>query len=267
MRDRNRADLELAALLLARRSRLRRVHARRKAGVAALAAVVLLAVVLAGAAASGRAVLLDTCSLNALQPVGLGQNSFLYADNGTLLGVVPSSVYRQPLRLDQISPLPAHRDGRDRGSPLLGARRARLPGHRARALFGRDRGQDRPGRVDDHAGARSQPVHREREPHVLAQDQGGLPCHQARAGVDEAADPERVPQRGVLRPGGARRAGGGRDVLLDAGAGPLARAVGAARRSAAGAHGLRPAPAPGDRDAAPRRGAERDARQSGDHDR
>ena len=104
MRDRNRADLELAALLLARRSRLRRVRGRRKAGVAALVAVAVLAVVLAGAAASGRAVLLDTCSLNALAPVALGQNSFLYADNGTLLGVVPSSVYRQPLRLDQISP-------------------------------------------------------------------------------------------------------------------------------------------------------------------
>jgi len=104
VRDRNRDDLELAALLLARRSRLRRVHARRKAGFAAVAAVVLLAVVLAGAAASGRAVLLDSCSLNALAPVGLGQNSFLYADNGTLLGVVASSVYRQPLRLDQISP-------------------------------------------------------------------------------------------------------------------------------------------------------------------
>ena len=104
MRDRNRADLEFAALLLARRSRLRRVHARRKAGVAAVAALVLLTVVLAGAAASGRAVLLDSCSLNALQPVGLGQNSFVYADNGSLLGVIPSTVNRQPLRLDQISP-------------------------------------------------------------------------------------------------------------------------------------------------------------------
>jgi penicillin-binding protein 1A len=104
VRDRNRADLELTALLLARRSRLRRVRARRKAGVAAVAAVVLLTVVLAGAAASGRAVLLDSCTLNALAPVGLGQNSFVYADNGSLLGVIPSTVNRQPLRLDQISP-------------------------------------------------------------------------------------------------------------------------------------------------------------------
>jgi penicillin-binding protein 1A len=47
---------------------------------------------------------LDSCNLSALQPLALGQNSFVYADNGTLLGVVPSSVNRQPLRLDQISP-------------------------------------------------------------------------------------------------------------------------------------------------------------------
>ena len=33
MRDRNRADLELAALLLARRSRLRRVRAKHKAAL------------------------------------------------------------------------------------------------------------------------------------------------------------------------------------------------------------------------------------------
>ena len=104
MRDRNRADLELAAILLARRSRLRRVHARRKVAIAATVAVVLLTVAVVSGAATGRAVLLGSCNLNALQPVALGQNSFVYADNGTLLGVVPSSVNREPLRLDQISP-------------------------------------------------------------------------------------------------------------------------------------------------------------------
>jgi penicillin-binding protein 1A len=102
--DRNRDDLELAALLLARRSRLRRVRTRHRAAVAAAAIVVVLAAVLVATAATGRAVLLDSCNLDALQPVALGQNSFVYTDNGSLLGVVPSSVNRQPLRLDQISP-------------------------------------------------------------------------------------------------------------------------------------------------------------------
>ncbi len=104
MRDRNRDDLELAAILLARRSRLRRIHARRRAAVAATAVLVVVGVLVVGSAATGRAVLLDSCSLNTLQPVGLGQNSFVYANDGTLLGVVPSSVNRLPLRLDQISP-------------------------------------------------------------------------------------------------------------------------------------------------------------------
>jgi penicillin-binding protein 1A len=103
VRDRNRADLELAAILLARRSRLRRVHAKRKVAIAATVAVVLLTVAVVSGAATGRAVLLGSCNLNALQPVALGQNSFVYADNGTLLGAVPSRVNREPLRLDQIS--------------------------------------------------------------------------------------------------------------------------------------------------------------------
>jgi penicillin-binding protein 1A len=104
VRDRNRDDLELAALLLARRSRLRRAKSKRTAAVAASAVLVVLVVLVAGAAAGGRAALLGSCDLNTLQPVALGQNSFVYADNGTLLGVVPSSVNRQPLRLDQMSP-------------------------------------------------------------------------------------------------------------------------------------------------------------------
>jgi penicillin-binding protein 1A len=102
--DRNRDDLELAAILLARRSRLRRVQKRHRAAIVAGAVVVVLVAVLIGSAATGRAVLLDSCNLDTLKPVALGQNSFVYTDNGTLLGVVPSSVNRQPLRLDQISP-------------------------------------------------------------------------------------------------------------------------------------------------------------------
>jgi penicillin-binding protein 1A len=47
--------------------------------------------------------LLSSCDLNSLQPLSLGQNSFVYTKNGTLLGVVPSTTNRQPLRLDQMS--------------------------------------------------------------------------------------------------------------------------------------------------------------------
>jgi penicillin-binding protein 1A len=104
VRHRRRSDLDLATLVLARRSRLRREQKRRRAAVVLTAAAVAVAAVVVGVAAGGRAVLMSSCSLNALRPVALGQNSFVYARNGTLLGVVPSRVNRQPLRLDQISP-------------------------------------------------------------------------------------------------------------------------------------------------------------------
>ena len=103
MRDRSRADQDLTALLLVRRSRLRRARAGRRPAVWLTAAALIVVAVVAGAAVGGRSVLLESCTLNALQPVALGQNSFLYAKNGSLLGVVPSSAHRQPLRLDQMS--------------------------------------------------------------------------------------------------------------------------------------------------------------------
>src|SRR5262249_18416020 len=46
----------------------------------------------------------DSCDLASLRPLTLGSNSFLYAADGTLLGVVPSAKNRQPLHLDKMSP-------------------------------------------------------------------------------------------------------------------------------------------------------------------
>ncbi len=91
------------ALVLARRSRLRRARSGHRLAVSLTAAALVVVAVVAGAAVGGRSVLLGSCTLNSLQPVALGQNSFLYTKNGTLLGVVPSSAHRQPLRLDQMS--------------------------------------------------------------------------------------------------------------------------------------------------------------------
>jgi len=103
VRDRKRADRELATLLLLRRARLRRArHGHRTAVILGSMAIVLVAV-LTGAAFAGRHALTSSCDLSTLQPVALGQNSFVYTKNGTLLGVVPSTTNRQPLRLDQMS--------------------------------------------------------------------------------------------------------------------------------------------------------------------
>jgi len=97
-------DADLAALIAMRRARLRRRRPRR--GVLAtvfVVAVVVFVAVLAGAAFTGRALVFGSCDLASLRPISLGSNSYLFAADGSLLGVVPSTTNRQPLRLDKMS--------------------------------------------------------------------------------------------------------------------------------------------------------------------
>jgi len=98
-------DADLAALIALRRARRRRRRTgHRLALVVTLVALGLLVAVLTGAAFTGRALVLESCNLNSLRPIALGSNSFLFASDGSLLGVIPSSTNRQPLRLDKMSP-------------------------------------------------------------------------------------------------------------------------------------------------------------------
>jgi penicillin-binding protein 1A len=99
-------DVDLAAIIAARRARLRRRRQPRRRVWLGLA-VVLCAVVaaaLAGAALTGRALVFGSCNLDQLRPIALGENSFLFASDGSLLGVIPSLHNRQPLQLSEISP-------------------------------------------------------------------------------------------------------------------------------------------------------------------
>ena len=105
--DRKGIDADLAAIVAVRRARLRRRrsrHGRRLllGAVVGLAAIV--AAVLAGTAMTGRALIFGSCRLDALRPIALGQNSFLFARDGSLLGVVPSKTNREPLQLSRMSP-------------------------------------------------------------------------------------------------------------------------------------------------------------------
>jgi penicillin-binding protein 1A len=98
-------------MLFARHGRLRRRNRKRRSillfGVLLLAA--LAALLLATVAFTGQQILLSQCKpATELRKLALGENSFLFTDNGTMLGVVPSATNRQPLPLSQISPtLPA----------------------------------------------------------------------------------------------------------------------------------------------------------------
>jgi penicillin-binding protein 1A len=52
----------------------------------------------------GAAALSNQCNLSSLRPVAIGQNSFVYAADGSLLGAIPAERNRQPVRLGSISP-------------------------------------------------------------------------------------------------------------------------------------------------------------------
>ena len=97
-------DADLAALIALRRARRRRRRAGRRLTLALVLISGLVIAVLTGAAFTGRALVLESCTLSDLRPIALGSNSFLFASDGSLLGVIPSSTNRQPLRLDKMSP-------------------------------------------------------------------------------------------------------------------------------------------------------------------
>jgi penicillin-binding protein 1A len=95
---------------LPKRARRRRTRARGRRRVRRNAVAIVLAVffgvplvlVLTGLGAT--AAFKSSCSLSSLRPVTIGQNSFVYAADGTLLGSIPAEHNRQPVPLSQISP-------------------------------------------------------------------------------------------------------------------------------------------------------------------
>ncbi|HUZ14567.1 MAG TPA: transglycosylase domain-containing protein [Gaiellaceae bacterium] len=105
-RQRSRRDLGLEQLLATRHARERRLRRRRRSvlSIFALLFAVIAVTAALGAALAGPAILSSFCSLKDLRPLSLGSNSFLYTDNGRLLGVVPSATNRQPLPLSKMSP-------------------------------------------------------------------------------------------------------------------------------------------------------------------
>jgi penicillin-binding protein 1A len=100
-------DSDLVALVALRRSRLRRNRRpprRRALLIAVVGLALVLAALFAGAAFTGRSLVFSSCDLASLRPVSLGSNSFLFARDGSLLGVIPSQTNRQPLQLGKMSP-------------------------------------------------------------------------------------------------------------------------------------------------------------------
>jgi penicillin-binding protein 1A len=88
-----------------RRQRVRTRGSARKRRFAVLGALAL-ALLVGGLAAGGltaATTLTEGCDLDEMKRVHIGENSFVYAADGSLLGAIPSERNRQPIRLDQMS--------------------------------------------------------------------------------------------------------------------------------------------------------------------
>src|SRR5947208_2712992 len=94
-------DRVLAAIRRKRRERTKKHRKRFGHLVAGAALGTLIVLVVTGF--TGAAVWMSSCDLNSLRPVDVGQNSFVYAADGSLLGSIPAEKNRQPVALSDMS--------------------------------------------------------------------------------------------------------------------------------------------------------------------
>jgi len=85
-----------------RRDRTRKARRRRTIVLALLVGVPMVLILVA--AVGGTVALGARCDLKSLTPVAVGQNSFVYAANGSELGVIPAERNRTPVSRAQMSP-------------------------------------------------------------------------------------------------------------------------------------------------------------------
>jgi penicillin-binding protein 1A len=101
---RGRQSVEARAAANRRRRRRRAARRRRRSLLLVFAALV---VVAAGVAVGGGGTVLalgSSCDLASLRPAPIGENSFVFAADGSLLGAIPAERNRQRVPLRRISP-------------------------------------------------------------------------------------------------------------------------------------------------------------------
>jgi penicillin-binding protein 1A len=86
-----------------RRNRQRRKNRKKRLGRIVVGGLIVTVLVLTVSGFTGAAVWMASCNLNSLKPVGVGENSFVYAFDGSLLGSIPAEKNRQPVSLEQMS--------------------------------------------------------------------------------------------------------------------------------------------------------------------
>src|SRR5262245_3373253 len=102
---RDELELELLRARRVRAQRRRRLSKRRRAGLVAPAVGVCAIVGLATVGFGGAIAYDKGCSLSSLRPFSVGQNTFVYAADGSRLGSIPSGGRnRQKVPWSKISP-------------------------------------------------------------------------------------------------------------------------------------------------------------------
>jgi penicillin-binding protein 1A len=86
-----------------KRKRAGRIRRRRRAGVLIGTFAVVLVIVILTVGLGAGAALSQSCDLGSLRPVEIGQNSFVFARDGSLLGSIPAERNREPVSLRQMS--------------------------------------------------------------------------------------------------------------------------------------------------------------------
>jgi len=95
---------DLGRLLEGRRRRKARIRRRRRRITIALVTLAILipvGVTVAGFATAEA--FLSSCNLDTLKPIKIGQTSFIYAADGSLLGSIPAERHREPVALRDVS--------------------------------------------------------------------------------------------------------------------------------------------------------------------
>ena len=88
---------------LRKRRRQRVKNRRKRLGRLVSGALIGTVLFLVVSSFTGAAIWMNSCSLDSLNPVEVGENSFIFAADGSLLGSIPAERNRQPVGLDQIS--------------------------------------------------------------------------------------------------------------------------------------------------------------------
>jgi penicillin-binding protein 1A len=98
-----RRDADIPLPNGSRRRRRKRFSRRKRLGRIVWAALLVLLLALVISGFTGAAVWMSSCDLSSLRPVNVGENSFVYAADGSLLGSIPAVKNRQPVTLTEMS--------------------------------------------------------------------------------------------------------------------------------------------------------------------